>query len=122
MLEHEIGHLLGHEHEASGVMAETLKPGTRFGIDGLWLAAALGAALMTAGLIAVPTIVHVMGASPGVAPYATEYLRISLLGAPFVLVALAAAGYLRGAQDTRTTLYVAVAANGLNLVLEVVLC
>jgi Matrixin len=29
VLEHEIGHLLGQEHEAGGVMAETLAPGIR---------------------------------------------------------------------------------------------
>jgi putative MATE family efflux protein len=56
-----------------------------------------------------------------VRPFAAEYLRISLLGAPFVLVALAGAGYLRGAQDTRTTLIVAVGANVANLVIELVL-
>ena len=28
-LEHEVGHLLGKEHKAGGVMAETLSPGTR---------------------------------------------------------------------------------------------
>ena len=63
----------------------------------------------------------VMGASDAVRPYAAEYLRISLLGAPFVLVALACAGYLRGAQDTRTTLLVAVGANVANLAIELVL-
>ena len=54
-------------------------------------------------------------------PYAVTYLRISALGAPAYLVALAATGYLRGLQDTRTTLVIAVAANVVNLVLEVVL-
>ena len=49
-------------------------------------------------------IVHAMGASARVAPYARTYLRISLLGAPFVLLALAGTGYLRGLQDTRTPL------------------
>ena len=39
-----------------------------------------------------------------------EAAPLILVGA-VVLVALAGAGYLRGAQDTRTTLYVAVAAN-----------
>jgi hypothetical protein len=29
VLEHEVSHLLGKEHEANGVMAETLSPGTR---------------------------------------------------------------------------------------------
>lgn len=106
---------------ARHIGADDERAAAEHGIDGLWLAAALGAALTSAGLIAVSAIVDVMGASPGVAPFATEYLRISLLGAPFVLLALAAAGYLRGAQDTRTTLYVAVAANVLNLALEVVL-
>ena len=62
-----------------------------------------------------------MGASDAVRPYASEYLRISLLGSPFVLVALACAGYLRGAQDTRTTLLVAVGANVANLAIELVL-
>ena len=56
-----------------------------------------------------------------VRPYAAEYLRISLLGSPFVLVALAGAGYLRGTQDTRTTLLVAVGANVANLAIELVL-
>ena len=90
------------------------------GIDGIWLAAGLGLALMAIGIVTVPAITHAMGASDAVRPFASDYLRISLLGAPFVLVALAAAGYLRGVQDTRTTLYVAVGANMLNLALEVV--
>ena len=62
-----------------------------------------------------------MGASARVAPFARTYLRISLLGAPFVLVALAGTGYLRGLQDTRTPLVIALAANALNLALELVL-
>jgi len=91
------------------------------GVDGLWLAAGLGLALTLVGLAVVPWVVDAMGASRAVRPYALEYLRISLLGAPFVLLALAAAGYLRGVQDTRTTLYVALGANVFNLGLEAVL-
>jgi putative MATE family efflux protein len=91
------------------------------GVDGLWLAAGLGVVLTAAGLLLAPLVVDVMGASASVRPYALTYLRISLLGAPFVLVALAAAGYLRGLQDTRTTLVIAVAANVVNLGLELLL-
>jgi putative MATE family efflux protein len=89
------------------------------GVDGMWLALGIGTALTVAGLVLSSVIVDAMGASARVHPYALTYLRISLLGAPLLLVTLAGTGYLRGLQDTRTTLVVAVVANGLNLALEV---
>jgi putative MATE family efflux protein len=91
------------------------------GIAGVWLAVALGVVLTAAGLLLAPVIVDVMGASSDVAPAALTYLRISLLGAPFMLLMLAGMGYVRGLQDTRTTLVIAVAANVLNLALEILL-
>src|SRR5262249_2921239 len=75
------------------------------GVAGVWLALGLGLAMTALGLLLADPIVRVMGASDRVAPDALTYLRISLLGAPFVLVALAGTGYLRGLQDTRTPLY-----------------
>jgi putative MATE family efflux protein len=48
------------------------------------------------------------------------YLRIGLLGAPVMLVALACTGYLRGLQDTRTPLLVAVGGFSVNLLLNAV--
>ena len=89
------------------------------GVDGLWLALGLGTALAVVGLISSSLVINLMGASARVHPYALTYLRISLLGAPMLLVTLAGTGYLRGLQDTRTTLVVAVAANVANLALEV---
>jgi putative MATE family efflux protein len=106
---------------ARHVGAGDARAAAEHGVDGVWLAVALGTALAVVGIVAVPVVTSVMGASRAVRPYATEYLRISLLGAPFVLVALACAGYLRGAQDTRTTLLVAVGANVANLGIELVL-
>jgi putative MATE family efflux protein len=91
------------------------------GIAGLWLALGLGVALGAVGLLAAPTVVDLMGASDAVRPYALTYLRISLLGAPMVTVMLAGVGYLRGTQDGRTPLIIAIAANLVNLVLELVL-
>lgn len=91
------------------------------GVAGVWLALGLGVALAAVGLALSGPIVSAMGASARVAPDARTYLRISLLGAPFVLVALAGTGYLRGLQDTRTPLVIALVANAANLVLELVL-
>ncbi|MCU1427112.1 MAG: multidrug transporter MatE [Actinomycetia bacterium] len=88
------------------------------GIDGMWLAVGLGLALAVLGLVFAPLIVHGMGASAKVRPYALTYLRISLLGSPFVLLALAGAGYQRGTQDTRTTLVIALLSNVANLAIE----
>jgi putative MATE family efflux protein len=89
------------------------------GVDGMWLALALGMGLMILGIVLAPVIVDAMGASERVRPFALTYLRVSMIGAPAFLLALAAAGYLRGLQDTRTTLVIAVASNVLNLVLDV---
>jgi putative MATE family efflux protein len=97
------------------------KAAAEHGVAGVWLALGLGVALAAVGLALSGPIVSAMGASARVAPYARTYLRISLLGAPFVLAALAGTGYLRGLQDTRTPLVIALSANAANLVLEVVL-
>jgi putative MATE family efflux protein len=90
----------------------------RQGIDGLWLAGIIGAVVLAAGWPLAPQIVHAFGGSPAVTGQAATYLRISLLGAPSMLVVLAGTGVLRGLQDTRTPLTVAVAANVVNVALN----
>ncbi|MER6220397.1 MATE family efflux transporter [Streptomyces sp900105755] len=94
---------------ARRVGAGDLQAAVRQGMDGIWLALLLGAAVIVVVLPFAPGIVDVFGASATAAPYATTYLRISSLGIPAMLVVLAATGVLRGLQDTRTPLYVAVA-------------
>jgi len=98
-----------------------LSAAIRQGMDGIWLALLLGAAVVAVVLPAAPTLVDLFGASGTAAPHAVTYLRISAFGIPAMLVVLAATGVLRGLQDTRTPLYVAVggfSANGaLNLAL-----
>jgi putative MATE family efflux protein len=93
----------------------------RQGIDGLWLAAMIGIVVLAAGWPLAPAIIHVFGASPGVTQDAVTYLRISLLGAPAMLAVLAGTGVLRGLQDTRTPLAVAVCANLVNITLNALL-
>jgi putative MATE family efflux protein len=90
----------------------------RQGVDGLWLAGIIGAVVLAAGWPLAPQIVHAFGASPAVTGEAATYLRISLLGAPSMLMVLAGTGVLRGLQDTRTPLTVAVAANVVNVALN----
>ncbi|MGW9024377.1 MATE family efflux transporter [Streptomyces sp. NPDC055722] len=94
---------------ARRVGAGDLGAAIRQGVDGIWLALLLGAALIVVVLPTAPGIVDLFGASQTAAPYATTYLRISALGIPAMLIVLAATGVLRGLQDTRTPLYVAVA-------------
>ncbi len=90
----------------------------RQGIDGLWLAAGIGLGVLVLAWPLAPQIVRVFGASPGVSAGAVTYLRISLFGAPSMLLVLAGTGVLRGLQDTRTPLLVAVAAYAVNIVLN----
>jgi putative MATE family efflux protein len=92
----------------------------RQGIDGLWLAALIGFAVLGTGWPLAPLIVHAFGATPAVAAGAVTYLRISLLGAPAMLAVLAGTGVLRGLQDTRTPLAVAVGASAVNIVMNAV--
>ncbi|MFI2431669.1 MATE family efflux transporter [Streptomyces sp. NPDC018693] len=94
---------------ARRVGAGDLPAAIRQGMDGIWLALLLGAAVIAVVLPTAPALVELFGASDTAAPYATTYLRISSLGIPAMLVVLAATGVLRGLQDTRTPLYVAVA-------------
>jgi putative MATE family efflux protein len=110
----------------TAIVARRLGAGDRraaaeHGVAGMWLAVGLGLALTALGLALAEPIVSAMGASREVSPYALTYLRISLIGAPFVLLALAGTGYLRGLQDTKTPLVIAIVANLFNLALEVLL-
>ena len=106
---------------ARRVGAGDLPSAIRQGMDGIWLALLLGAAVVAVALPSAPWLVDVFGASDTAAPYATTYLRISSLGIPAMLVVLAATGVLRGLQDTRTPLYVAIGGFAANGVLNAVL-
>jgi putative MATE family efflux protein len=93
----------------------------RQGIDGLWLAAIIGVVVLAAGWPLAPAITAAFGGTAAVTAQATIYLRISLLGVPGMLAVLAGTGVLRGLQDTRTPLVVAVAANLVNIALNATL-
>ncbi|MFE9562649.1 MATE family efflux transporter [Streptomyces sp. NPDC006487] len=106
---------------ARRVGAGDLQAAIRQGMDGIWLALLLGAVVVAVVLPTAPTLISFFGASDTVAPYAITYLRISALGIPAMLVVLAATGVIRGLQDTRTPLYVAIGGFALNGALNVAL-
>ncbi|MBE8471531.1 MATE family efflux transporter [Streptomyces justiciae] len=103
---------------ARRVGADDLQAAIRQGMDGIWLALLLGAAVIAVVLPTAPALVELFGASDTAAPYATTYLRISSLGIPAMLIVLAATGVLRGLQDTKTPLYVAIGGFVANAVLN----
>jgi putative MATE family efflux protein len=91
------------------------------GVDGLWLATLIGVLLTAVVLPLSDSIVGLFDPGAHVAELALTYLRIALLGVVPLLLMLAATGVLRGLQDTRTPLVVAVTGNLANIVLNVVL-
>ncbi|KAF4406024.1 MULTISPECIES: MATE family efflux transporter [Streptomyces] len=106
---------------ARRVGAGDLGAAIKQGMDGVWLALLLGALVIAVVVPAAPAMADLLGASRTAAPHAVTYLRISALGIPAMLVVLAATGVLRGLQNTRTPLYVAVAGFTANAVLNVLL-
>jgi MATE family multidrug resistance protein len=67
------------------------------------------------------TIVGAFGARGDVLEQSSAYLSIRVLSLPAMLLAMVGHGVYRGHQDTRTPLYVAVAMNVVNLVLDPIL-
>lgn len=88
---------------------------------GVAVAACLGLVFSALAATVLDPAVAFMGGELEVASAARTYLAIRLLGAPATLVTLAGFGALRGVQDMRTPLAVAVGLNALNIVLDAVL-
>lgn len=95
--------------------------GLRAGVDGLWLAALLGAGAALALGAAAPGVVGALGADGAVARAAVAYLRASAPGLPGMLAVFAATGTLRGLLDTRTPFVIATAGAALNVCLNALL-
>ena len=90
----------------------------RAGIDGLWLALALGTVLAVVGSLTTPWLVSLFGADAAVSEQAVIYLQLSMWGLPAMLIVFAATGLLRGMQDTVTPLWIAGLGFGLNALLN----
>ncbi|UYM07851.1 MATE family efflux transporter [Solicola gregarius] len=91
------------------------------GIAGGWLALLVGGAMAVVCVAGADVIVGWFGASAGVHEQGVTYLRVAAFGLPAMLLVFATTGVLRGMQDLRTPLVVAVAANIGNVGLNVLL-
>ncbi|GMA87106.1 MATE family efflux transporter [Angustibacter aerolatus] len=91
------------------------------GLDGVWLAVVLGVAVGAGLLVTALPVAGAFGAGGAVTADAVTYLRVSAAGLPGMLVTMAATGVLRGLQDTRTPLLVALVGFTANVALNVVL-
>ncbi|CCO24200.1 MATE family efflux transporter [Maridesulfovibrio hydrothermalis] len=90
-----------------------------------WLAVAISVVLgLVLGFGVLPLLGQIagwMGGSGEVSKLAVDYMSYRLLGAPAMLVVLSCFGSLRGYQDMRSPLWIAVGMNLINVVLDWVL-
>ena len=96
------------------------KPEQAGAIAGLALAMAMGfgVSLILLLLPVLDWLAELLGASGAVQTDAVSYMQIRLYGAPAVLLMLVTFGVLRGLQDMRTPLWIAVGVNALNVLLD----
>ncbi|MCB0992971.1 MAG: MATE family efflux transporter, partial [Acidimicrobiales bacterium] len=105
-----VGRALGAGDEAAAA---------RLGLQSMWLGLALGAVLGAALYAVADPLLRSFDASDEVVGHASTYLKISCAGVPALLASLAGTGYLRGLQDTKTPLVVAVSTAAANAVIEI---
>jgi putative MATE family efflux protein len=92
----------------------------RLAAQALWLSLEIGVVLLAVCEAAASPMLDVLGAHGRSGVYALSYFRIAAFGLPAALIALAGQGYLRGVSNLRRPFEIVVAANLVNVVLELV--
>ena len=85
------------------------------------LGALIGCGLAALGFLGLEAAMDFMTDDAEIQSASAIYLKIRLLGGPAILISMAAFGALRGLQDMRTPLAIALAQNALNIALDAVL-
>lgn len=81
------------------------------GVQASWLAVAVGVLVIIIGqVLAGPVTRALAGGDHAVATAAETWLRVAILGAPGILLAMAGNGWMRGIQDARTPMWYVLAA------------
>ena len=91
------------------------------GVQAMWVSAIVGVPIAVVLFLVARPISSVFGASDEVLEHATTFLSISAVGVPFVLITLASQGVLRGKSDYVTPLWILLASNVANILIELVL-
>jgi putative MATE family efflux protein len=92
----------------------------RLAAQALWASLGIGFGLLVLSEALAEPLLAGLGGHGQSGHFALVYFRIAAIGLPAALVALAGQGYLRGVSNLRRPLEIVVAANVLNLVLEIV--
>ncbi|MGH2790800.1 MAG: MATE family efflux transporter [Actinomycetota bacterium] len=93
----------------------------RIGVQALLMAVSIGVCVTLVGVLFAGPVVRLLGAGPGFEQMSESYLRIRVLSASAVLIAQVGHGWLRGEQDTRIPMFIAVGGAAINVVLDYVL-
>lgn len=88
------------------------------GVQASWLAVGIGVAVIAGvQLLAGPLTRALAGGATAAQAGAEQWLRIAVLGAPFILLTLAGNGWMRGVQDTARPFRYVLFANGISAAL-----
>ena len=90
------------------------------GVQAMWLSLLVGLPAAVALFLAAEPVSAALGASDEVLDHAATYLAISAVGVPFFLLTLSAQGMLRGESNYIAALWILLASNVANVVLEIV--
>lgn len=80
------------------------------GVQASWLAVAVGLLLIVVVEVTVGPVTRALAGDEAVALAAQTWLRVAILGAPGLLLAMAGNGWLRGVQDVRSPMVYVVSA------------
>ncbi|MFC2372833.1 MAG: MATE family efflux transporter [Parascardovia denticolens] len=105
-------------HVAKLMGAGKEKEGLRSGVDGTWLALAIGLVLSLLLFLFAQPLCSAIGAKGEALGQAVLYTKAVVLGAPGMLMVYAVNGIFRGMQEASITLWAAVFGAGLNTILD----
>ena len=88
---------------------------------GIIMSAAFGVLIVVLGVPLTSYLATLLGASGTIHDGAVDYVFWRWFGAPAVLITLTASGALRGLQDMRSPLWIALGINGINIALDPIL-